>query len=117
MSDSMPHDPQAEPADFFALPPFKADEALVQLRRQLRDLKLLEQSGGGPSRWTLKGLTVAELALAEAPAKPAILASVVKRPSQRPEWTRSTLDSSAAVRQWLDGLKRQLPRWADEDRD
>lgn len=117
MSDSSPHDPHTEPSDFFALPPFKADEALVQLRRQLRELKLLEQSGGGPSRWALKGLPVVELALAEAPTKPAILAGLVKRPSQRPEWTRSTLDSSAAVRQWLDGLKRQLPRWADEDRD
>ena len=117
MSNSTPHDPRAEPPDFFALPSFKADEAMVQLRRQLRELKLLEQSGGGPSRWTLKGLPVAELALAEAPAKPAILAGLVKRPSQRPEWTRSTLDSSTAVRQWLEGLKRQLPRWADEDRD
>ncbi|MCH8178993.1 MAG: hypothetical protein IIA02_04310 [Proteobacteria bacterium] len=111
MSDDMGDDT----GGFFALPPFKADEALVQLRRQLRELRLQESSGGGPSRWTLKGLPVIELQLAPAGGKPAIDAARVQRPSQRPEWTRSSLDSSAAVRQWLDEFKRQLPRWADED--
>jgi len=30
----------------FAPPPFKAEEALVQLKRSLRDLGLTERSGG-----------------------------------------------------------------------
>ena len=102
-------------SDFFAPPPFKADEALVQLRRQLRELQLTEQGSASPHRFTLKGLAVAEVQrVADAPW-PALKASVVKRPSARPEWSHRTLDSSAAVRQWLDELKRQLARWADED--
>lgn len=109
-----------ELSDFFALPPFKADEALVQLRRQLRELKPLQEQGTGPvTRIAFKGLPVIELQLLDAAGapsgKPAIQAALAKRPSSRPEWGRSTLDSSAAVRKWLDEVKRQLPRWSDED--
>lgn len=104
--------------DFFALPPFKPDEALVQLRRQLKELRLQEQPGSTPHRFALKGVVVAELQVAAAQAdaaKPAIAAAVVKRPLQRPEWVRQTLDSRDAVRKWLDGLKRQLASWSDDD--
>ena len=101
--------------DFFALPPFKADEALVQLRRQLKDLTLQEQPGSAPHRFTLKGVVVAELQVALDAPKPALAAAVVKRPLQRPEWVRQTLDSRDAVRKWLDALKRQLAAWTDED--
>lgn len=104
--------------DFFALPPFKPDDALVQLRRQLKELKLQEQSGSTPHRFALKGVVVAELQVAAAGAdssRPALVAAVVKRPLQRPEWVRQTLDSRDAVRKWLDALKRQLASWADED--
>lgn len=107
--------------DFFALPPFKPDEALVQLRRQLKDLKLLEQPGSTPHRFALagqRGVVVAELQVAAdtaGGAKPAIAAAVVKRPLQRPEWVRQQLDSRDAVRKWLDALKRQLANWTDED--
>jgi len=101
--------------DFFALPPFKPDEALVQMRRQLKDLKLQEQAGSAPLRFALKGVVVAELQVAVDAPKPAIAAAVVKRPLQRPEWVRQQLDSRDAVRKWLDALKRQLALWTDED--
>lgn len=105
--------------DFFALPPFKADEAMVQLRRQLRELKLQEQPGDAPHRFALKGVVVAELRRAPAtagePAPERIEARAVKRPLQRPEWVAHTLDSRDAVRKWLDGLRRQLALWTDED--
>lgn len=104
--------------DFFALPPFKPDEALVQLRRQLKELRLQEQPGSTPHRFALKGVVVAELQVVAAQAgdvQPAIAAAVVKRPLQRPEWVRQTLDSRDAVRKWLDGLKRQLASWSDDD--
>lgn len=107
-----------ELGDFFALPPFKADEALVQLRRQLKELKLQEQPGSTPHRFALKGVVVAELqvaaATAEAP-KPALAAAVVKRPLQRPEWVRQQLDSRDAVRKWFDALKRQVANWSDDE--
>lgn len=107
-----------ELGDFFALPPFKPDEALVQLRRQLKELKLQEQPGSTPHRFALKGVVVAELQVAavtdEAP-KPALAAAVVKRPLQRPEWVRQQLDSRDAVRKWLDAFKRQLANWTDDE--
>jgi len=53
--------------DFFALPPFKPDEALVQMRRQLKDMKLQEQPGSAPLRFALKGVVVAELQVATLP--------------------------------------------------
>ena len=104
-----------ELGDFFALPPFKPDEALVQLRRQLKDLRLQEQAGGPPARFALKGVVVVELKVEAGGEKPAIAAAVVKRPLQRPEWVRQSLDSRDAVRKWLDALRRQLASWGDDD--
>lgn len=106
-----------EQADFFAMPPFKADEALVKLRRDLRDLKPLAEKGTGALvRFEWKGLPVIELSLdASTEGKPVIAASVAKKPSQRPDWARQKLASSAEVRKWLDGVKLGLKRWDDED--
>jgi hypothetical protein len=105
-------------SDFFALPPFQADEALVKLRRDLRTLKALAEKGTGDViRFEWKGLPVIELSLA-APAegaKPALKLALVKKPSQRPDWARHTLTSSAEVRKLLDEVKRSLQRWDDED--
>ncbi|MBI5924364.1 MAG: hypothetical protein HY836_02085 [Aquabacterium sp.] len=105
-----------ELSDFFALPPFKADEALVKLRRDLRELKPLSEKGtGAPIRFEWKGLPVIELSVSAPDEKPALAVSLAKRPSQRPEWLKQTLSSSAEVRKWLDGLKLNLKRWDDED--
>jgi len=104
-----------EPSDFFALPPFKADEALVKLRRDLRELKpLLEKGTGALVRFEWKSLPAIELSLAVGD-KPALAVSLAKKPSQRPDWTKQTLASSADVRKLLDEVKRSLKRWDDED--
>ncbi|MBI2733188.1 MAG: hypothetical protein HYX44_07790 [Aquabacterium sp.] len=104
-----------ELSDFFALPPFKADEALVKLRRDLRELKPLAEKGTGALvRFDWKGLPVIELAL-QPGDKPALAVSLAKRPSQRPDWLKQQLASSAEVRKWLDEVKRSLKRWDDED--
>ena len=101
---------------FFALPPFKADEALVGLRRQLRELKpLTEKTGSSPHRFDIKGLPVIELSLSDDQAVPAVVAASVKRPSQRPEWQKQPLKSSADVRRFVDEVKRKLKAWEDED--
>jgi hypothetical protein len=102
--------------DFFALPPFKADEALVKLRRDLKALKLTERGAPPQPRFDWKGLPVVELDLADpALGKPAIVAGLVKRPGSRPQWARQTLSSSAEVRKWLDALQRSLQQWGDDD--
>jgi len=103
-----------ELGDFFALPPFNADEALVKLRRELRELKpLVEQGSGQPVRFACKSQPVIELALDAEGA--ALVAMLAKRPSARPEWASQTLRSSAEVRKWLDGVRQALRRWDDED--
>ncbi len=98
--------------DFFALPAFKPDEALVGLRRQLRDLRVLaERLVDGKPGVELKGKRVAEFAT----TADAITARLVKRPAVSPEWETHTLKNGADVRRFLDEIKKRLARWTDED--
>ena len=90
--------------DFFAPPPFNADAALMQLKRQLRDLKLNER---GPA-FELKGRGVVTLA-ADAGE---VAARLAKRPATTPEWTVHVLRNSADVRRFVDTVKLQLKRWS-----
>jgi hypothetical protein len=91
----------------FAPPPFKADEALLQLRRALRDLKLAERGNG----FELRGKRVAELAV----EGDAIGARTARKLALTPEWDRQVLKASPDTRKWLDELKKRLERWARED--
>ena len=94
----------------FALPPFKPADALVQLKRGLRDLRTLSERGDG---YELKGAKVMELAAGDS----AIEAKLAKRPSRQvPEWDRFTLASSADVRKFTDEVKKRLARWTEEER-
>ena len=93
----------------FAPPPFKPDEALVQLRRQLRELRPLAERGPG---FDYKAKAVIELAVAE---DGRIDARLAKRPAQRPEWTAHRLGSGADVRRFVDTVRQQLRRWDDDD--
>ena len=100
--------------DFFALPPFKPDEALVKLRRDLREIKALQEQGSGALvRLAWRGLPVLELALAE--GAPTLSVALAKRPAQRPEWQRRTLATSTEVRQWLEEVRRAVRRWDDDE--
>ena len=104
-----------EPSDFFAPPPFKAEDALVALRRDLRALKPLVEKGAGPLvRFEWKSLPVIELSLSTAD-KPVLQVALARKPSQRPDWLKHALSSSADVRKLLDEVKRSLKRWDDED--
>ncbi|HEX5687115.1 MAG TPA: hypothetical protein VFY73_24130 [Ideonella sp.] len=94
----------------FAPPPFKPADALVQLKRALRDLRTLTERGDG---FELKGARVMELVAGDS----AIDARLAKRPSRQvPEWDRFTLDGSAAVRKFTDEVKKRLARWTEEER-
>jgi len=92
---------------FFALPPFKPDEALLTLKRNLRDLRSLEARGD--SFW-LQGQAVLELSAQEGQ----LLARLVKRPARSPEWEARHCKNAAEVRSLLDEVKRRLSRWTDE---
>jgi len=96
--------------DFLALPAFKPDEALQQLKRSLRDLRTLAERGNG---FELKGQPVITLVAGEQ----AIEATLAKRPSRSSvDWDRFTLATSPDVRKFGDEVKRRLARWTEEER-
>ncbi|GAB4567131.1 MAG: hypothetical protein IV105_21555 [Rhizobacter sp.] len=93
--------------DFFALPAFKPDEALVTLKRQLRDLKPLAERGTG---FEIGGKRVIDLATDAT----TLTARLAKRPATSPEWQTLLLKNSADVRKCVDEVKKRLSRWEQD---
>ena len=92
----------------FAPPPFKPDEALQRLKRELRELGLAEREGVFERR----GLAIARVRIDGA----LLSAAIVKRPSRNsPQWQARPLASSAAVRDFGAELKKALMQWGDRD--
>jgi hypothetical protein len=91
----------------FAPPPFKADEALVALKRSLRDLKLAERGHA----YELRGKRVVELTVDGA----AIQAKLARRLMLTPEWDRVAVKSAADQRKLVDEVKKRLARWETEE--
>ena len=96
-----------EPDFGFAPPPFKADEALVQIKRALRDLKLAERGNA----YELRGKRVVELA----PAPDSIGVKLARKLALTPEWDRLAVKSATEQRKLLDDVKKRLVRWEQED--
>lgn len=91
----------------FAPPPFKPAEALIALRRALRDLGLVERGTG----FDLRGKRVLELAT----EGDTIRARIARRPMLTPEWDSQVLTGAADTRKLLDEVKKRLARWERED--
>jgi hypothetical protein len=92
----------------FAPPPFNADNALLQLKRGLRDLGLAERAGG----FELKGRQALTFAVQDG----AIAVRMARRLTTRtPDWDAFTVRSGADQRKVLDETRRRLSRWQDED--
>jgi len=92
----------------FAPPPFKPDEALQRMQRELRAMGLAERDGCFERR----GAAIARVALEGG----GLQFGVVKRPSRNsPQWSTRRLASSAAVRDALADLKKKLAAWSDSD--
>lgn len=91
----------------FAPPPFKAEEALVQLKRSLRDLGLAERSGG----FSFEAKPALEFELQDG----AIAIRLAKRLIRTPEFDKFVIKSGADQRMLLDELKKRLARWKDEE--
>jgi hypothetical protein len=89
-------------------PAFKPAEALVGLKRQLREMKPLAERGGS---FEIKGRPVLTL---EAGAD-AIQARLAKRPALSPQWQAHTLASGADLRRFVDTVRQALRRWEHED--
>ena len=95
--------------DSFALSPpaFKPDDALAQIKRALRDLKLAERGSG----FELRGKRVVELAV----EGEAITARLTRKLALTPHWDTQTVKSTGEQRKLVDEVKRRLARWEHED--
>jgi len=91
----------------FAPPPFKADEALITLRRALRDLGLAERGPG----FELRGKRALELVADDT----TIRARIARRLMITPEWDAMAIVGPADTRKLLDEVKKRLARWERED--
>jgi aspartate aminotransferase-like enzyme len=92
----------------FATPPFKPEDALQRLKRDLREVGLAEREG----RFERRGLAIARAAI----HGQEIEAAVVRRPARTsPEWQAHRLKSAADVRDFVAHLKKQLAAWNDSD--
>jgi hypothetical protein len=93
--------------DFFAPLAFNPAEALIQLKRSLRDLRPLNERGDG---FELQGKRVIELVV----DGQTIVAKLAQRQSQSPQWDKFVLKNSADVRKCVDEAKKRLARWTEE---
>jgi hypothetical protein len=91
----------------FAPPPFNADNALVALKRSLRDLKLAERGNA----YDLRGKRVVELAVDGG----AIQAKLARRLMLTPEWDRVAVKSATDQRKLVDEVKKRLARWESDE--
>lgn len=91
----------------FALPPFNADNALAQIKRSLRDLKLAERGNA----FELRGKRVVDLALEGS----AINARLARKLALTPEWDRLVVKNANEQRKLLDDVKKRMARWDSED--
>ena len=92
----------------FAPPPFKPEEALQRLKRDLRDAGLTEREG----RFERRATPIAKAAIEGA----VLQAAIVSRPSRTsPQWQAKTLKTSADVRDFVADLKKKLATWSDSD--
>ena len=93
--------------DLFAPPPFRAADALQQLKRSLRELRPLAARGEG---FELQGMRVIELRGDDS----FITVRLAKRQARTPEWDSIVLKNNADVRKCVDEVKKRLARWTEE---
>jgi hypothetical protein len=92
----------------FAPPPFKPEEALQRLKRELREAGLTEREG----RFERRGMSIAKAVVDGS----VIQAAIVRRPSRSsPEWQTKTLATAAQQRDFVADLKKKLATWSDSD--
>ncbi|MCY7316352.1 MAG: hypothetical protein LH480_12200 [Rubrivivax sp.] len=91
----------------FALPAFNAGNALLQFKRALRDLALVERGNG----FELRGKRVVELDV----VGPVITVRLARQLALTPQWDGVTVKSAGDQRKLVDEVKKRLARWAQED--
>ena len=93
----------------FATPAFKPEDALQQIKRALRDLKLSERGQG----FDLRGKPVLELQLER--GAPALSVRIARKLALTPEWDKQRVTSAGDQRKLIDEVKKRLARWEREE--
>ena len=93
----------------FAPPPFKPEDALQQIKRALRDLKLTDRGQG----FDLRGKPVLDLQLER--GAPAISVRIARKLALTPEWDKQRVTSAGEQRKLIDEVKKRLARWDREE--
>lgn len=91
----------------FAPPPFKPEEALLQIKRQLRDLKLTERGAA----FEMRGKRVLELQLDGA----RIQVRIARKLALTPEFDKQQVAHAADQRKLIDEIKKRLAHWEREE--
>ena len=91
----------------FALPPFNAEQSLLQLQRAMRDLKLSARG----ATFEQRGRTVIDLQR----HGDTIQARLARRLTLTPEWDTFNVKSAPDQRKLIDEVKRRLARWGDDE--
>ena len=91
----------------FAPPPFKPDEALLQVKRSLRDMKLVERGNA----FELRGKRIVEIAVDAA----AVNARLARTLALTPQWDAVVIRSATEQRKFIEETKKRLARWAQDD--
>jgi hypothetical protein len=91
----------------FAPPPFKPDEVLAQIKRNLRDLKLAERGNG----FELRGRRVAELTVDSA----TINVRLARTLALTPQWDALVIRSATEQRKFIEEIKKRLARWTQDE--
>jgi hypothetical protein len=89
-------------------PAFKAGDAMLQLQRALRDLKLAERGNA----YELRGKRVAELTLE---GTDTLAAKLARKLAFVPEWDRIAIKTAAEQRRFIDEVKKRLARWEQDE--
>ena len=95
----------------FAPPPFKPEEALQQIKRALRDMKLHERGNG----FDMRGKRVLELLPGAGPDATHIIARIARKLALTPEWDTQKIATTTDQRKLLDEVKKRLARWDREE--
>ena len=91
----------------FAPPPFNAENALQNIKRGLRDLKLAERG----NNFELRGKRVLELSVDGA----TIRVRIARRLALTPEWDQQLVSAADDQRKLLDEVKKRLARWERDE--
>lgn len=90
----------------FAPPPFNADNALLSLKRLVRDLRSLAERNDG---FTFGGQPVLQLSVVDG----ALHAKLARRAARTPEWDSYKVGTQPELRKLQDEIKRRVSRWAE----